>query len=411
MKILVFSHFFPPEIGAAPMRIADHAYRWVRAGHSITIITNIPNSPFGEFYKGYKNSLCLNEKYRGINIKRILTFPSGKKKVKLHRVLSFAVNTLGSIIAGIIEPKPDIILASAPYLSGIPGLLSSIWHDVPLIYELRDPWVQVAATTETVKNRSLQHKLLETLEHKIVDCAEELVVIGEEMATYLEKEMLLTKRPFVVHNAIDTEKNNADRKNKINLTAAQGCFVVGSIGNMGDQYDFDVILNAASKLSRDSYYFLFLGEGKQLRDIKQKAEKLKLKNIGFYQPVPSSEVDNWFKACDVTVVSMKRDPVFKVYLPLKVLGSMNAKIPVLFGGHGETESILKESGAGRCFAPGDSKALVGLLKYYNQKRNVLQTEGNLGAKFIKNKFNRTVMASKYLSLFKTIVSGKLKNTY
>jgi len=411
MKILVFSHFFPPEIGAAPMRIADHAYRWVRAGHSVTVITNIPNSPFGKFYKGYKNRICLNGNYRGINIRRILTFPSGKKKTKFHRGGSFAVNTLGSIIAGMIEPKPDIILASAPYLSGIPGMLSAIWHDVPLVYELRDPWVQVAATTETVKKRSLQHKLLETLDRKIVDYAEELVVIGEEMATYLEKEMMLTKKPFVVHNAIDTEKNNVDRKKRINLTAAQGCFVIGSIGNMGNQYDFDVILDAASELSGESYYFLFLGEGKQLRNIKHKVEKLKLKNIGFYPPVPSSEVDNWFKACDVTVVSMKHDPVFKVYLPLKVLGSMNVKIPVLFGGHGETESILQESGAGRCFAPGDSKALVGLLKHYNQKRNVLQTEGTLGAKFIKNKFNRTVMASKYLNLFKTIVSGKRKSTY
>ena len=83
---------------------------------------------------------------------------------------------------------------------------------------------------------------------------------------------------------------------------------------------------------------------------------------------------------------------------------MNARIPVLFGGHGETEGILEESGAGRSFEPGDSMALIALLKYYNQNRNVLEIEGNLGAKFIKSKFNRTVMASKYLNLFKTIIS-------
>lgn len=406
MKILVFSHFFPPEIGAAPMRIADHAYRWVRAGHSVTVVTNIPNSPFGKFYKGYKNRLYQDENYRGINVKRILTFPAGKKQAKFHRAFSFAVNTLGSIIAGIIEPKPDIIIASAPYLSGIPGLLSSFWHNVPFIYELRDPWVQVAATTETVKKRSLQHKLLAVLERKIVNYAEELVVIGEEMATYIQKEMILSQKPFVIHNAIDTDKKNTACKKTIELTAAKGCFIIGSIGNMGNQYNFDVILDAASILSGESYYFLFLGEGKQLRKVRKKAEKMKLKNVGFYPPVPSSEVDNWFQRCDVTVVSMKDDPVFSVYLPLKVLGSMYAETPVLFGGSGEAQKVLQESGAGRCFPPGDSKALCQLIKQYDQNRNMLKIEGCSGAEYISNKFNRNVMAAKYLDLFKSVISRK-----
>ena len=105
---------------------------------------------------------------------------------------------------------------------------------------------------------------------------------------------------------------------------------------------------------------------------------------------------------------MKQDPVFTVYLPLKVLGSMDAKVPVLFGGNGESENVLHKSGAGRCFTPGNSKSLVELLKYYNQNRNLLQSEGESGAEFIKNRFNRNIMANKYLNLFKTIVTG-IKN--
>ena len=80
MKILVFSHFFPPEIGAAPMRIGEHALKWVCDGYNVTVVTNFPNSPFGELYEGYKNSLYKNEFYHNIKVKRILTFPSGKKK-------------------------------------------------------------------------------------------------------------------------------------------------------------------------------------------------------------------------------------------------------------------------------------------------------------------------------------------
>jgi glycosyltransferase involved in cell wall biosynthesis len=404
MNILVFSHFFPPEIGAAPMRIADHASRWVRKGHNVTVITNIPNSPFGKFYEGYKNGLFFCEIYQGIKVKRILTFPSGKKKNKFHRGGSFVVNTLGSILAGIIESKPDIVFATAPYLSGIPGLICSLWHDVPLIYELRDPWVQVATATRTVKKKSMSHNILKSLEKKIVGHAKELVVIGREMADFLQNEMALSKRPFVVHNAVDTEKKTSSVRKKFNLPAAQGKFVIGSIGNMGNQYDFEVILDAAFELSESPFYFFFLGEGKQLRRIKQKTKDLGLKNVGFYPPVPSSEVDNWFDICDVTVVSMKKEPIFEVYLPLKTLGSMDAEVPVLFGGHGETERILEESGAGSCFAPGDSEALVKLLRYYSENENIIQREGTSGKRFIQNKFNRSVMACKYINLFDKVIS-------
>jgi len=403
MKILVFSHFFPPEIGAAPMRIGEHALKWVCDGHNVTVVTNFPNSPFGELYEGYKNSLYKNEFYHNIKVKRILTFPSGKKNNKFHRGLSFIVNTIGSILAGIVEKKPDIIIASAPYLSGIPGLISSIWHNIPFIYELRDPWVQVAAANKTVKKRTLQYKLLVMLERKIIDASEELVVIGEEMASYLEKKMMLPKKPYVIHNAIDTNRKNRKAFKGLNLPKTDGCFVIGLIGNMGDQYNFDVILDAAAELLGGDFLFIFLGEGKQQTEVKKKAKKMDLENVRFYPAVPASEVDDWFRICDVTLVSMKTGPIYRVYLPLKVLDSLAMGVPVLFGGSGEVEHILNESLGGAVFPAGDKKALVKLITERMQNYEKVETEGKSGAEFILKRFTRERMARRYECLLEEVV--------
>ena len=39
MKILFLSDNFPPEGNAPATRLYEHAIRWVRAGHEVTVVT------------------------------------------------------------------------------------------------------------------------------------------------------------------------------------------------------------------------------------------------------------------------------------------------------------------------------------------------------------------------------------
>ena len=55
------------------------------------------------------------------------------------------------------------------------------------------------------------------------------------------------------------------------------------------------------------------------------------------------------RICDITIVSMKPDPVFRVYLPMKALDSLFLGIPILYGGSGEVHDIISACGAGSVF--------------------------------------------------------------
>jgi len=389
------------------MRIMEHARQWVQAGHRVTVVTNVPNSPFGRFYVGYRNSFCQEEVIEGVSVRRMWTLASGKKFSKWHRVLSFMVYLVVSTLGGLKESKPDIVLASAPYLAGIPGMAASLWYGAPLIYEMRDPWVQVAANGGALTREGFVYKLLLHMERAFARYAQRVVVIGKEMARCIKDEMRLSEEPEVVYNGVsinmlEGKGGNAER---LSLPEARGRFVIGCIGNMGNQYDFDVVVEAAVALTEAPCVFLFLGEGSQKKRIEEKAREKGLANIAFYSAVPPHEVGTWIRSCDVTVVSMRPEPIFRAYLPLKVLDSLALGVPVLFGGTGEAKQIVKACGGGETFPPGHKAALVKLIRDRMGDPEKLEAESRSGAEFIRLHYTRKVMALKYLKLMEKIVDG------
>jgi glycosyltransferase involved in cell wall biosynthesis len=170
------------------------------------------------------------------------------------------------------------------------------------------------------------------------------------------------------------------------------------IGNMGVQYDFDVILEAANDLSKEACFFLFLGSGGQAERLKEKSHQLKLKNVGFFPPVSPQEALLWMYSCDLTIVSMRLQPIFRMYLPKKVLDSLSIGVPVLFGGAGEVQRILEASGGGAFFPAGNKYTLITLIRERLTDKKRCRSEGDKGKTYVQEHFDRKAMAQKYLGI-------------
>ena len=74
MHILFLSDNFPPESNAPATRLHEHATRWVRDGHDVTVITCAPNFPEGKLYHGYQNRWRQVEFIDGIRVVRVKTY-------------------------------------------------------------------------------------------------------------------------------------------------------------------------------------------------------------------------------------------------------------------------------------------------------------------------------------------------
>ena len=113
MRILLLSHYFPPEVIAPASRSFEHARAWVRAGHDVTVITCVPNHPGGRLFPGYRNRWRQIEERDGVRVVRVWTYltPNAGFARRIANYLVFAL--LGGLQA-LREPRPDVVIATSP---------------------------------------------------------------------------------------------------------------------------------------------------------------------------------------------------------------------------------------------------------------------------------------------------------
>ena len=68
MRILILTQYYPPEVGAAQNRLSSLATSLREAGHTVTVLTALPNYPNWTIYEDYKNCLVVTEIKGGITI-------------------------------------------------------------------------------------------------------------------------------------------------------------------------------------------------------------------------------------------------------------------------------------------------------------------------------------------------------
>ena len=88
MRILFYTHYFPPEGNAPASRVSEMAKRWVEAGHRVTVVTGAPNAPDGRVYDGYRNRFRQREVVDGVDILRVWTYIAANKGIS-RRMLNY----------------------------------------------------------------------------------------------------------------------------------------------------------------------------------------------------------------------------------------------------------------------------------------------------------------------------------
>ncbi|MGC9469406.1 MAG: glycosyltransferase, partial [Anaerolineae bacterium] len=146
MRVLYISQYFVPEVGATQTRAYEMATGLIRAGHAVTMLTEVPNHPEGVIRPAYRGRFWAREPLDGIDVIRVWvkTSPTKTLGTRLAFYLSFALN---ATLAGLICARGnyDVIYATSPPLFvGIPALVLSVLRRVPLVFEVRDLWPESA---------------------------------------------------------------------------------------------------------------------------------------------------------------------------------------------------------------------------------------------------------------------------
>ena len=398
MKILFLTDNFPPEVNAPASRTFEHVKEWHKAGHDITVITCAPNFPKGEVYAGYKNKLYQTEMMDGIKVVRVWSYIAENKGF-VKRTLDYISYSVTSFFAGLFQ-KTDIIVATSPqFFTALSGRTLAFWRHKPWIMEVRDLWPESIKTVGAMKD-NMFIRYFEWEEMRCYKSAKKIVVVTDSFKRTLISRGVPEGKINVVKNGVSRDLFKPQPKDEalVKSLGLEGKRIIGYIGTHGMAHKLDFILRCAKNMEgKNDYHFLLIGSGAEKANLLKMKEDMDITNVTMLDSVPKSEVHRYISILDLSLINLKKSPLFTTVIPSKIFENAGMEIPIIMGVEGEAQEIVEKYGAGLCFEPENEAD-------FNEKLTMLLSDDDLyqrckeGCRRLSMDFDRKKLASDMLEV-------------
>lgn len=374
MRILFLSDNFPPEGNAPATRLHEHALRWVRAGHQVTVITCAPNFPEGRLFPGYRNHWHRVELVDGIRVVRVKTYITANEGT-IKRTLDYMSFMVSGFLAGLLERRPDVVVATSPqFFCAVSGWALAAVRRLPFVFELRDLW-PASITAVGAMRRGPVIGTLERLELFLYRRAAAVVPVTHSFRGDLIARGIAADKIHVVINGVDLERyrpaaKDADLEVELDLA---GRMVVGYLGTHGLAHALHRVLDAAELLrGRQDVVFVFAGGGAERASVESAVAERGLTNVRLVPRQPKEMMARLWSLCDIALIPLRDTPVFATVLPSKLFEAMGMGIAVLMSlPEGEATAIVRDTGCGICVPPEDPLAMSEALVHFRDHPEAL----------------------------------------
>lgn len=347
-KIVLFCSSFPPENGAAPIRMYHLAKTLQAQGFKVEVIAAMPNYPTGRIFPAYKGKYYIREVWDNIRITRIWMIPTNtsnrfKRAISL---LSYSLSILSLGYHSLRRSNADlVILSSPPFVCGYFGTLISRWSGIKTLLNISDLWPQSAYDLGFVK-AGLLYTYMVRAEKKMYHradafCAQSAVIHRHIHRFLPEKDVFIYRNLQPMSPYIHQERPAGKRK----------IIYAGLLGIA--QGVLDIVRHIDFKhLGTELHIY---GQGYELDPILEFISQYPEKGIHYMGKAPASEMPAII--ADYHAMLIPLSTAIEGAVPSKIFNSIANGIPALFAGSGEGASIVKDNGIGWVSASKDFKAL------------------------------------------------------
>ena len=407
MKILIVTHYFPPEIGAPQARLSDFARMWADAGHEVTVLTGMPNHPTGVVPPQYHRRLRVIERSDGYRIVRTWLYATPNEGIvkKTLGHLSFMVSSV--ILGWRRVGRPDVVVVSSPTFFAI----GSAWliartKRARFVVEVRDLWPAIFVQLGVLTNR-YTIAVLERLELAAYRAADAVVVVTDGFRDHIAKRGIPESKIVTIRNGVDLDRfspvSEVDSKTRFRLGASDSDVLVLYIGAHGISQGITSIVEAAAQLVDTNIHIALVGEGADKQRVLDRVSELGTSNVTCLPGVPRDQVAAVLAASDICLVPLRDVPLFSAFIPSKIFEILAAGRPIVGAVRGEPAAILQEAGA-IVVVPEDPAALASAIRTLAANPAQRSSMSVQGRTYVSEHFDRRMLAQRYLDLIESVLA-------
>jgi glycosyltransferase involved in cell wall biosynthesis len=401
MRILVVTHYFPPETGAPQARLSALAATWASDGDDVTVLTGMPNHPTGIVPTEYRGAIRRRECRAGYRVLRTWLYATPNEGVVRKTVchLSFMITSV--LLGGRASGPADVVVVSSPtFFSIASAWLLARLKRARLVVEVRDLWPAIFTELGVLTSRPLIG-LLERLELAAYAAADTVVVVSDGFRTNLIGRGVPADKVHTIRNGVRPGEFDpatpADADLRARLGAGPSDCLVLYAGTHGISQGLTSVVDAAARLVGEPIRFAFVGEGADKQRLQGQVTELGLRNVTLLPGVPHLEVPALLAAADICLVPLRDVPLFSSFIPSKMFEYLAAGRAVVGAVAGEAAQILREAGA-LVVPPADGGALADAIRMLAADPQRRQAMGRKGRSYVEEHFDRDTLARLYRKL-------------
>ncbi len=385
MRILVVTQYFYPE----QFRLNDIVAELVRRGHTITVVTGLPNYPEGEIYPGYEYSYKELSTYNGAIVYRCNLRPrhKGSKNLALN-YLSFVVQAKN--VLKTIKPEFDVIYVYG--LSPVTVALPAIWYKkkygIPVYFYCMDLWpdsIRDAQNGHRIMSKKnpifIIAKMLSIYAYKNVDIISNKC---EEFSDYINAECGISREKMIVLNEHAESSYLSISEHPISNGIVDFMF----LGNIGKSQNCDLLVEAFSRTDYKGKARLhFVGDGSYAKELNKLVDEKGMTNdVVFHGKYPLSEINSFYELADVCLLSLTSLTASGLTPPGKLFGYLAASRPILAAIGGPAKKIIENAKCGYVISDRDIDGLAEYMQKIINNPSVLQKMGLNGRKYFLDNY-------------------------
>jgi glycosyltransferase involved in cell wall biosynthesis len=406
-RILIVTHYFPPEAGAPQARLSTLAAAWATGGDEVTVLTGMPNHPTGMLPPEYRRAIRRRERRDGYRVVRTWLYATPNEGVarKTLSHLSFMVSSV--LLGGRVCGRADTVVVSSPtfFSIGSAWLLARLKR-ARLVVEVRDLWPAIFVELGVLTNRRVI-RLLERLELAAYAAADQVVVVSDGFRADLIARGVPAEKVHTLRNGVALDQFRPEGLNsparaqaRARLGARPGDCLVLYAGTHGISHALPRVADAAALLAGLPVHFAFVGGGSHKPRLQRRVADLGLANVTLAPAVPPDQVPALLAAADLCLVPLRDVPLFATFIPSKMFEYLAAAKPVIGSVAGEAAQILREAGA-VVVPPEDSEALAGAIQALATDPARCAAMGQQGRAYVERFFDRAELAREYRKILET----------
>ena len=385
MRILMLTQYFPPESGAAQVRLKEVAKGLQHHGHQVTVVTAFPNHPSGVIPPNYRGHWRMKDQVEGIPVWRTWIYPvqRGRFWKRLLNYFSFVFSSFwGLSKAG----KQDILFfESPPLFLGITALIYGWLTRTRIIMNISDLWPESAVALGLVNSRWMI-SAAEGLEKLLYRKSWKISTQTEGIRDSLLQRGVPKEKVTFLPNGVNLElfsPRDRDAEMALKLGIKEEDFVLIYAGTMGYAQGLESVIQTAELLKdKTDIRFLFVGDGTEKPMLETLVKEKALANVIFVDFQPVQEMPRYFSLSSASIVPLKKNKLFEGARPSKMFPALGSAVPVIYSGEGEAAELVLSSGGGVVVAPENSEELARTI--LELKKNPNRREmGRKGRQFVE----------------------------